>query len=179
MAVALPRGGDPESPYGRHPEPIDRLPAKAEWSKLIAQIDSPEAELVAEELFEWADRMKSRGVEVRCPTRKQCFIEVADADAGTDAKRDGLFRVRPGEVRVSLSALRSHWDETRIREFVQDLTRIDMRFQIDTKFKAKRPEAPLESLVEESKREEFLKLMERALNTLTGDTEVPLSMRSD
>lgn len=124
---------------------------------------------MAEELFDWADERKSRGVEVRCPTKKQCFIEVADADGGTDAKREGLFKVRPAEVRVSLGPLRRrHWGEERISGFVQALTKIDARFQIDPKFKARRPEAPLESLVEESKRKEFLKLMERVLSTLTG-----------
>jgi hypothetical protein len=164
LAVALPRGGDPE-PYGDHPEGIVRLPPKTDRSKLIAQINSPEAELVAEELFDWADRMDSRGVKVRCPTKKQCFIEVPDA--GPDGTTAGLFRVRPGEVRVSLSALRRHWDEERISGFVQDLARIDARFQVDTKSKGMRPEAPLESLTQESKREEFLSLMKRVLNTVT------------
>ena len=93
---------------------------------------------------------------------------MTDADAGTDAKKDGLFRVRPGKVRVSLSALRRHWDEERISGFVQDLAKIDVPFQIDTKFKGKRPEAPLESLAQDHKRQDFLDLMERVLNTLTG-----------
>jgi hypothetical protein len=169
LAVALPPGGDPESPYGGDPERIFRLPPHTERSKVMAQIDSEDAELVAEELFDWADQRKSRGVEVRCPTKKQCFIEVPDADGGTHAKREGLFKVRPTEVRVSLGPLRRrHWDEERISRFVQALTKIDPKFNIDTKSKGQRPEAPLESLREESKRKDFLDLMEEALDTLTG-----------
>ena len=82
---------------------------------------------------------------------------------------DRLFRIKEQqEVRVSLTDLRRHWDEERINRFVQRLVKIDPRFQIDTKKKGARPEAPLESLAQESKREEFLTLMEPVLKTLTG-----------
>jgi hypothetical protein len=166
LTVALPPGGDPDSPYGGDPEAIVRLPAKTDQSKVIARIDGPEAELVAEELFDWADRMKSRGVEVRCPTSKQCFIEVRRA--GLEGTAAGLFRVRPEAVRVSLSALRRHWDQERISRFMQELVRIDARFETDIKSKSERPAAPLESLAQESKRDDFLALMTKALEALTG-----------
>ena len=165
LAVALPRGGDPESPYGGDEEAIVRLPPKTDRSKLIAKIHSEEAQLVAEELFDWGDRMEPRGVRVSFnPTNTIGIIEVPDA--GPDAR---LFRVRlPGEVRVSFRALRRHWNDERVSGLVQELANIDAQFQIDTNNKGKRPEAPLESLADESKREVFLNSMERVLNTLTG-----------
>jgi hypothetical protein len=82
---------------------------------------------------------------------------------------DGLFRINElREVRVSLTGLRRHWEEERINRFVRDLGKVDERFQIDTKKRAERPEAPLESLAQESKRDKFLALMKQALETLTG-----------
>jgi hypothetical protein len=69
---------------------------------------------------------------------------------------------------VSLWALRRRWDEEHISRSIQRLAKIDTRFDIDINSKGERPVAPLESLAEESKREEFLALMERHLQALTG-----------
>ena len=159
LAVALPRGGPAEVYGDEDPEAIPPLPPKLkpdQWT-LIEEINSPDAELVAEDLFDWADGMKSRGVRVRCPpTQTQGIIEVP----GTGR----LFRVRPREVQVALSAVvrkGEPWDE-RTEQLVQDLDEIGVRLE------GRRPRAPLELLADDRTRAKFLALMERHLETLTG-----------
>jgi hypothetical protein len=156
LAVALPHDG-PVEVYGELPGAIPPLKPKLKpdrWT-LIEEISSPDATLVAEDLFDWADRMKSRGVEVRC-TPRQCNIE---------APGGPLFRLRPGEVQVALSAVVRRgepWDE-RTKQLVQDLDKIGVRLG-----KNDRPRARLESLADEEDLGEFCALMERHLGTLTG-----------
>jgi hypothetical protein len=95
-------------------------------------------------------------------TRNDDGIETGSIEAPDHHHR--LFRIKEQrEVRVSLTPLRRHWNEERINRFVQKLVKIDPRFQIDTKRKGERPEAPLESLAQESKREQFQELMDQVL----------------
>jgi hypothetical protein len=93
-------------------------------------------------------------VEVGC-TPTQCTIGVPQGP---------LFRMRPREVQVSLSAVIKKgepWDEP-TKTLVQDLEKIGV------KLAGNRPRAPLELLADDRTREEFLALMERHLETLTG-----------
>ena len=117
LAVALPHDGPPEV-YGEDWGVIPPLPPKLKpdrWT-LIEETTSPAAETAAKHLFAWADRMKSRGVEVDC-TSKRCTI---------GAPQGPLFRLRPWEVQVSLSAVirkGEPWDEPTTK-LVQDLHKI-------------------------------------------------------
>jgi hypothetical protein len=98
--------------------------------------------------------MKSRGVEVRC-TPTQCIIK---------APRGRLFRVRAREVQVSLRAVIKNdepWAEP-TKSLVQDLDEIGVRLE------GNRPRAPLELLVDDRTRANFLASMEQHLETLTG-----------
>lgn len=98
--------------------------------------------------------MKSRGVGMGC-TPTQCTI---------GAPHGPLFRLRPREVQVSLSAVIKKdeaWDEP-TKKVVQDLDEIGVRLG------GNRPRAPLELLADDRTRAEFLALMERHLETLTG-----------
>jgi hypothetical protein len=174
LAVALPRGG-PAEVYGHDPEAIGPLRPKlrpdrstlidAISDEISEEISDPDTVHAAEGLLDWAED-NGPNVTVDYSRRRQDGIETAAIETPGG---DRLFRIKEQrEVRVSLTALRRHWDEERINRFVQDLVKIHPRFQIDTKKKGERPEAPLESLAHESKREEFLGLMEQVLKTLTG-----------
>ena len=161
LAVAVPRGGRRGKPYGKNPKAIARLKPKLKpdrWT-LIEDISSEEAACAAKGLLDWAE---GKDLTVRYTRRKQDGIET-----GTILTPGGhrLFRIKEHRVvRVSFDALRhQHWDEERISRLVQDLARIDERFQVDTKSKGARPEAPLESLAKESNREDFLTLMKQVL----------------
>ena len=155
LAVALPRDGFAEV-YGDDPEAIPPLKPKLgpdRWT-LIDETSSPTAAAAAEDLFDWADSMKSRGVGVRC-TPTQCIVEVPQG---------ALFRVRRREVQVALSAVISNaepWNEP-TKKLVQDLDEIGVRLE------ANRPRVPLEVLAHDRTRAEFLVLMERHLGVLTG-----------
>ena len=151
LAVAVPRGGD-VSRYGDKPEEIEGLeprPKRDRWT-LIDEIDSPVAARVAEDLFSWADSMKSRGVTVQPPTQTQATIKV---DAGP------LFRVKlSGKIRVALSAVVTKgepWNES-TTQLVQELEEIGFRLEGSGSRWRRRPEAPLEDLADDGKREKFL-----------------------
>ncbi len=122
LAVAVPRGG-PVEVYGDDPEAIPPLEPKLKadrWT-LIEEISSPDAALVAEGLFDWADSMRSRGVRVR-PHRNTRHHQGASGSAVQGQAR---------EVQVSLSAIVGRgepWDE-RTEQLVQDLDEIGVRLE--------------------------------------------------
>ena len=157
LAVALPHGAPPGEVYGEDCEGISALKPKFtpdRWT-LMDEMSSPDATVAAEGLLEWADSMKPREVRVRYPKAGEAAIR---------APRGGLFKLNPREVQVSLSGVTTSgepWDE-RTNQLVQDLDNIGLRLE------RKRPRAPLELLAEESRRKQFLALMERHLGTLTG-----------
>ena len=157
LAVAVPRDGR-EEVYGDKPDEMARLEPKLKpdrWT-LIEEMSSPVAAAVAERLFAWADSMESRGVKVQPPTETQCVIK---------APRGRLFKVKHREVQVSLSAVTKKdepWGEP-TKQLVQDLDEIGVRLR-----KRHRPTAPLEVLDDERTLAEFLDLMERHLETVTG-----------
>lgn len=150
LAVAVP-GSGPAERYGDDPDAISALPPKLKRWTLIEQFDSEDAQIVAEDLFEWADDKKSREVEVRItPIRG-----IVRMPAGQ------LFRMKPpGKVKVSLSDVNSKAEPT--RQLVQELGEIGFRVESED------PEAPLELLADDPTRARFLELMERHLETLTG-----------
>lgn len=160
LAVALPRGGRREV-YGSHPESIPPLEPKLKpdrWT-LIDEISSrPDAALAAEGLLDWAE---DKQLTVDVPRTETAAIKTP--------RGDRLFSIKEQRVvRVSLTALRRHWDEDRIDQFVQRLGQVDERFHINMKMKGERPEAPLECLASESKRADFLALMEEVVEALSG-----------
>jgi hypothetical protein len=158
LAVALPRGAPPGEVYGEDCEGVGPLKPKLKpdrWT-LMDEISSPDATLVAEDLLDWADSREPRGVRVDYPKER--------IEGIVRAPRGNLFRLRPREVRVSLSSVigpGEAWDG-RTEQLVQDLD------DIGVVLVSKRPRAPLELLADEGRRKEFLALMERHLGTLTG-----------
>lgn len=173
LALELPRGGEKEVKpepvfYGDNSEEIDPLTPtwRPDRKSLLdgIRVRSADAARAAEGLLDWAEREQQVTVDYRRRKRdgpETGAIEVPD--------RGRLFRItEQQEVRVSLTTLRQHWGKERISQLVQELAEINERFQIDTKYKSHRPEAPLESLAPEDKREEFLRLMERVLKTVGG-----------
>jgi hypothetical protein len=114
---------------------------------------------VAEDLFAWADSMKSRGVEVRVnPAGEEAIIAVPRVGRP--------FKVMlPHDVRVSLGAVVKKgepWDE-RTKQLVQGLDEIGVRLGEDD-----RPRAPLELLADDGTRATFKALMKQHLENLTG-----------
>lgn len=155
LVVALPHDG-PAEVYGDDPATVPPLPPRLRpdrWT-LIDETSSPAAAAAAEALFDWADTMEGRGVEVRC-TPTQCAVQ---------APRGPLFRVRPEEVQVALSAVirkNEPWNEA-TKTLVQGLDKIGVRLEDN------RPRAPLEVLADDRARADFLALMAQHLATLTG-----------
>jgi hypothetical protein len=151
--------------YGDDSEEIGPDPRRwpPDRRSFLRGIGSEDARRAAEGLLDWAEgkqlppdykREGKRGPETAA-------IEVQG--------RGRLFKIEEQRVvHVSLTALRRLGDEEIISRLVQDLARIDARFEIDTKKRGERPEAPLESLSEQSKRDEFLSLMAGLLETLSG-----------
>ena len=67
---------------------------------------------------------------------------------------------------MCLKTLSDHgepWDDERIEQFAQELADIGVQLGPNRK----RPSAPLEALADDTRRQQFLTLMERALDTLT------------
>ena len=143
--VVVPRG-DPDEVYGK--DAMCRLEPKLKRWTLIEKIDGEDAQIVAEDLFEWAD---SREVEIRItPVRA-----IARVPAGQ------LFRVKPpGKVKVSLSDVDANAEPA--RQLVQELGEIGFGLE------SGEPEAPLELLTEDPTRARFLELMKRHYETLIG-----------
>jgi hypothetical protein len=172
LALELRRAGEAGGPrpvavfYGDNDEEI--RPRKPRWRRkqeaLLKGIRRPDAARAAGGLLDWAE---GKDLAVSYTRKKQDRLETGTI---LTPGGDRLFRIKEHRVvRVSFEALRhDDGDEDRISQLVQGLAKIDARFQIDTKRKGERPEAPLESLAQESKREEFLVLMEQVLKTPDG-----------
>jgi len=152
--------------YG--PDSDEIRPRKPRWRRkreaFIKGIRSADAARAAGGLLIWAE-----GKRLRLdygPKKKDRAKTVGIKTPGGD----WLFRIKEQRVvRMSFQALRHHhWDEERISRLVKDLAKIDERFATDTKNRSARPEAPLEALAQDSKREDFLALMEQALETLAS-----------
>lgn len=153
QVVAVPRNGSVNI-YGNDPDAIPRPEPKFKpdrWT-LLEEISSPIAGAVAGDLFSWADEMKSRGIEVQC-TSTQCVVKTPGGP---------LFRIRPQEVQVALSAAiaRRGPSDERITALVQQLDEIGVRL------KNKRPRAPLELLADDRVGARFLALMEQHFEVL-------------
>lgn len=107
----------------------------------------------AEGILDWADR--ERRLNTRY-TPARCVIETG---AGP------LLRLAatgwPEQIRVQLGALANHgesWDDEHIDQFVQELADIGVQLGPNRKL----PRAPLEPLGDDTRRRQFLPLMERA-----------------
>jgi len=172
LALELPHAGEagiqrPEAVfYGENGRRIG--PRPPHWIRrgksFLEGIPGEDARQVAEDLLRWAE---SEDLGVIFKRRKSDGIETG-AIFTPDGER--LFRIKEQRsVRVSFEALRERdWDEERIDQLLQKLAKSDARFQIDRKRTEERPEAPLESLAQENKREAFLESMEWVLETLAG-----------
>ena len=110
----------------------------------------------AEAILDWADR------EPRLEVRYTPRIGVRLWTAG-----GRLLQIdRGGHLRMFLQTLSDHgkpWDKERIEQLVQELA--DIGVQLEPK--RIRPKAPLEPLADDTRRQEFLTLMERVLHSLT------------
>lgn len=167
--LELPRAGEAGAPrpegvfYGDDsvgPDPRRWPPDRRSFLKGIGSEDARRA---AEGLLDWAEGKQLPQDYKREGKRGPETAAIELPDRGT------LFTIKEQRVvRVSFRGLRQHWDDERIIRLVQDLAKIDARFGIDTKKRGERPEAPLESLSEQSKRDEFLALMAGVLETLSG-----------
>jgi hypothetical protein len=122
------------------------------WT-LMAGIRSPDAAVVAEDLLDWAED------EPRLTVRYTPTGGVIETHSGSRVFRIAEHR----EIRVSRRVLAAHRlavEPKAHQQLLQDLDKIGVRFD------GERSKAPLQSLAEESKGEEFLALMERLLGTL-------------
>ena len=110
----------------------------------------------AQGILDWADR------EPRLDVRYTPTIGVRLWAAG-----GRLLQIdRRGYIRAFIQTLSDHgapWDEEHIEQLVQDLADIGVELEP----KRIRPKAPLEPLADDTKRQQFLTLMERVLDTLT------------
>ena len=155
LAIEVPRAGQVKT-YGDDPESVPPLEPKLKpdrWT-LVDEIGTPGAVHAADDLMGWADRLGPRGVEVR-PTPTQCVIEVSGKP---------LFRLRPQELQVALSAVVTKdqpWDERTVK-LVEDLGELGLELQQG------KPRAPLELLANDDVRETFLALMEGHLAAVAG-----------
>ena len=108
----------------------------------------------AEAILDWADREPR--LEVRyTPTSVRLW----------SASGRLLAIDRRGHLRVFLQTLSDHgkpWDKERIEQLVQELA--DIGVQLEQK--RIRPKAPLEPLADDTRRQEFLTVMERVLDSL-------------
>ena len=129
---------------------------------LLASIreESPLAGDAAEGILDWADREPRLNVRY---TDTRCRIETG---AGP------LLRLAttgwPEKIQVHLRTLANHGesrDERRVERLVQELA--DIGVNLDSGEPRSRNLAPLEPLADGSRREQFLTLMERVLDTLT------------
>ena len=70
------------------------------------------------------------------------------------------------EIQVQLRTLSDHgepWDDERIEQLVQEVADIGVQLGPNRNW----PKAPLEALADDTRRQQFLTLMERTLDTLT------------
>lgn len=109
----------------------------------------------AEAVLDWAEREPR--VDVRCTPTTAAFWR---------AGRPILRLTRRAEIRVQLRTLSDHgapWDDQHIERLVQDLA--DIGVQLGPQ--RIKPKALLEPLADEARRQQFLSVMERVLDTLT------------
>jgi hypothetical protein len=158
LVAALPPGAAAPEVYGDDSAKIGPLKPKFKpdrWT-LMDEISTPEAAIAAEGLLDWVESMKSRGVEL---TFTKAGMGVIKAPGGGN-----LFKLRPHEVQVSLSAVVTAgepWSES-TEQLVDNLDKIGVRLE------GTRPRAPLEALRDHRTRGEFLALMEQHLESLGG-----------
>jgi hypothetical protein len=127
---------------------------------LVASIREQSRELAAdaaEGILDWADR------EPRLDTR----YTHTRGRIETDARKEFLKLAAtgwPGEIEVQLQTLADHGepsDDERIEQLVQDL--VDIGVQLEPK--RAWPQAPLEPLADDTRRQRFLTFMEWVLDT--------------
>jgi hypothetical protein len=114
----------------------------------------------AEGILDWAER--DPRLDTRY-TRTRVVIETA----GRRLLKFSLTQ-RPTQFEAELQTLANHgerWDDERIERFVQDFADIGVRFQPHER---RWPKAPLEPLADDTRRHQFLTLIEQALDALTG-----------
>jgi hypothetical protein len=112
----------------------------------------------AEGILDWANgepRLDIRYTDTRChiETGARPFLKLA-------ATR------WPGKIEVRLHTLADHgapWDDERIEQLVQNLADIGVQLEPKRTW----PQTPLEPLADDTRRQQFLTLMERVLDTLT------------
>jgi hypothetical protein len=171
VAMELPLGSNGEVPpaprfYGDEPSEIGPLRPtwKADRWTVMEGMPNEEVALVASELLDWAEGQPE--IHVRY---SQTDGPNPTTDAIVEVSGSTLFRIRrQREVRVSIEALAAHgepWNEARVGQLVQELDQIGLKQERD------RPRAPLEALVDEARRQQFLALMERVVGTLIRPTE--------
>jgi len=150
LAIAVPDNRQAEV-YGDKPDAIPALPPKLRRWKLIEKFDSEDAQIVAEDLLDWAGGGKPDQVEVKITAQR--------ATVKTDAGR--LFRMKPpGTLKVPLSE--THFGDEATRQLSRDLR--EMGFELE----GEDLEGPLELLAYDPTRVRFLELVGAHLETLNG-----------
>jgi hypothetical protein len=147
-----------DTPEARAVKRATPRPAPLDRETLVAGIreQSELAADAAEAVLDWADREPRLDVRYT-PTSGGIWT----------AGKTFLRVVLSGEIQVELKMLRDHgqpWDDERIEQLVQDLADIGAQLGPGRSW----PKAPLEPLADESRRQQFLALMGRVLETLTG-----------
>ena len=113
----------------------------------------------AEALLDWADREPRLDIRY---TRTRGFIETA----GRPLLK--LFPVRHPKIELQLHTLADHgesWDAERSERLVREFADIGVNLDPDER---RWPKAPLEPLADDARRERFLGLMKRVLDSLTA-----------
>jgi hypothetical protein len=111
----------------------------------------------AERILDWADgepRLDIRYTHARCSIETGGWLLLRLAATGW-----------PGKIRVGLRTLADHgepWEDERVEQLVQELADIGVQLE-PTRLRL----ASLEPLADDTKRQQFLTLMERVLDTLT------------
>jgi hypothetical protein len=93
-------------------------------------------------------------------------VDYSRATASLRTAGKNLLRImRSGYIRVGLQTLSDHaaWDTMRIEQLVHELDDIGVQLGPNRN----RPRAPFEPLADDTRRQQFLALMERVLDTLT------------
>ena len=136
-------------------ERLDRETLRGHHSRA----DVPAAD-AAEGILDWAER--DPRLDTRY-TRTRVVIETA----GRRLLKFSLTRTAHTD-RGGAPTLANHgerWDDERIERFVQDFADIGVRLQPHER---RWPKAPLEPLADDTRRHQFLTLIEQALDALTG-----------
>jgi hypothetical protein len=125
---------------------------------LVATIreQSPLAADAAAAILDWADH------EPRVDVR---YTPASRVDLWTAGGK--LLQIhRRGQLRIVLRTLSQHgepWDDEHIEQLVQDLAGIGVQLDLKRTW----PKTPLEPLADDTRRQQFLTLMEQVLDTLT------------